>query len=531
MVHDACDAVIIGAGVSGCAVARELSRLDGRFCVVEAEDDVCSGTSKANSAIVHAGFDAPTGSLMARLNVEGSALFPQLSRDLDFTFRQIGSLVVCTDACDLPALEALLERGIANGVSDLRVIGRKELVALEPHIADGAVAALWAPTAGIVDPFGLTVALAENARDNGVDFLFGARVGGLSRTAGGDWLVSTARGTIKARAVINAAGVFADQIHNLAAVPAGGEPLAITPRRGEYKLLDTTAGAHVAHTIFMLPTKMGKGVLVTPTVHGNLLVGPTADDIDDKLGTDTTSEGLVSVREKSALTVKDIPFRETITSFSGLRAHQPGHEFLIGELPEAPGFIDCAGIESPGLSASPAIGRMVASIAQGILHLGEKATFASTRRGYPNLNELTTEEWNALIDEDPRYGTIVCRCCRVSEGQIREAVRRGARSLDAVKRRTAAAMGRCQAGFCTPRIMELICEEADGVDMCSVTKAGPGSKLVVGLNKGDAMDDSSATDGTRTACSTPVAGGPPAEDGPPALIDALRRGGDDHGTR
>ncbi|MBP3884963.1 MAG: NAD(P)/FAD-dependent oxidoreductase [Olsenella sp.] len=475
------DAIVIGAGVSGCATARELSRHEGSYLVLEAEDDVCCGTSKANSAIVHAGFDARTGTLMARLNVEGNKMFPALSEELGFAFAQIGSLVVCTNEEDRPGLEELLERGRANGVDGLRIVERDELVSMEPNVSDDAVAALWAPTAGICDPFGLTIAFAENARANGVEFVFDAPVSEVARE-GDAWRVSTPKGDFLARAVVNAAGVYADTIHNM----VSPDKIEIISRRGEYELLDTTAGTHVRHTVFMLPTKMGKGVLVTPTVHGNLLVGPTADDVEGKRATETTTEGLAAVREKSALTVKDIPFRETITSFSGLRAHQAAHDFIIGEVDGAPGFVDCAAIESPGLTASPAIGKMVAGIVGDVLRRSdpeafvERKDFDPHREGYVNLNVISAKDWNDLIERDPAYGTIVCRCCRVSEGQIREACRRGARSVDAVKRRLGVTMGRCQGGFCSPRVMEIICEEIEDIDMLGVSKSGPGSEYVVG---------------------------------------------------
>ncbi len=478
------DAIVIGAGVSGCATARELSRHGGRFLVLEAEDDVCCGTSKANSAIVHAGFDAKTGTLMARLNVEGNRMIPALAKELDFAFIPIGSLVVCTREEDRPGLEELLERGRANGVDGLRIVERDELVEMEPNVSDDAVAALWAPTAGICDPFGMTIAFAENARANGVEFIFDAPVREIARE-GSSWRVSTPKGTFLARSVVNAAGVYADEIHNM----VSADRMEIVSRRGEYELLDTTAATHVRHTVFMLPTKMGKGVLVTPTVHGNLLVGPTAEDVEGKRATETTAAGLATVRERSALTVRDVPFRETITSFSGLRAHQAGHEFIIGEVEGAPGFVDCAAIESPGLTASPAIGKMVAGIVGDVLRRSDPGAFAERddfephREGYVNLNIISAEGWNALIDRDPAYGTIVCRCCRVSEGQIRDACRRGARSVDAVKRRLGVTMGRCQGGFCSPRVMEIICEEVEGVDMLSVSKCGPGSEYVVGYAK------------------------------------------------
>ncbi len=475
------DAIVIGAGVSGCSCAREISRHEGRILVLEAGDDVCSGTSKANSAIVHAGFDAPTGSLMARLNVEGNLMFPRLSLDLGFSFMPIGSLVVCTSEEDRPGLDALLARGVANGVPDLRIVEQEELRRMEPNISDTAVAALFAPTGGICDPFGLTVALAESAATNGVEFAFNSRVTDVRRE-GDDWLVSAGDSAYRARVVVNAAGVHADTIHNM--VAGKDDQLRVIPRRGEYELLDTTAGGHVSHTIFMLPSAMGKGILVSPTVHGNLLVGPTAEDVEGKDDVQTTPSGIREVVEKSALTVRDIPFREVITSFSGLRAHLPEHEFRIGEVAGAPGFVDCAGIESPGLTASPAIGRMVGEIVQSILGSPERAGWSPTRQGFVNLNSVSLAEWNELIAEDPSYGTIVCRCCRVSEAQIRDACRRspGATSVDGVKRRVSATMGRCQGGFCSPKIMRIIAEET-GVALDSVTKSGPGSEYVVGTDK------------------------------------------------
>ena len=476
------DVAVVGAGVSGCATARELSRYDASVLVLEELDDVCCGTSKANSAIVHAGFDAAEGTLMARLNVEGNAMFPQLSRDLDFPFEQVGSLVVCLDEGARPDLEALLDRGAANGVPGLRIVERDELRQMEPNVSDEAVCALWAPTGGICDPWGLCCALAENAAANGVEFRFDARVAAIDRDEEGLWRLRLEDGgEVVTRTVVNAAGVHADELHNM----VSPRRMTIVARRGEYELLDTTAGAHVRHTVFALPTKMGKGVLVTPTTHGNLLVGPTADDIDDKDDTSTTPRGMRSVVEKSALTVKDVPFRETITSFSGLRAHRPEHEFAIGEVPGAPGFVDCAGIESPGLTASPAIGVMVAGVVRDILGLEPKEGFVATRRGFVDLDKVSPNEWNALVEGDPSYGTIVCRCRRVSEGQVRDACRRvpGARSVDGVKRRVTATMGRCQGGFCSPRVMQIICEEVEGMDMLHVSKSGPGSEYVVGLAK------------------------------------------------
>lgn len=475
------DVVIVGAGVAGCSIARELSRLEASVCVVEREEDVCCGTSKANSAIVHAGFDAQPGSLMARLNVAGARMMGSLCDELGVDYKQVGSLVVCTSEESRPGLEELLARGAANGVEGLRIVDREGLLELEPNVSDEAVAALWAPTAGIVNPFQLTVALAECANVNGVEFRFNETVEDVRRTDDGIWSVQTNKGQLSTLVVINAAGVCADELHNL--VAPEGERLTIRPRRGQYHVLDTAADGYVRHTVFALPTKLGKGVLVTPTTAGNILVGPTAEDIDDKQGTDTTADGMAEVREKAAVTMKDVPLYHSIRTFSGLRAHQAGHDFVIGEVEGAPGFIDCAAIESPGLSSAPAIGKMVADIAGAVLvHPPLKPYFQATRERIPDIEHMGLDEWAALIAARPDYGQVVCRCRRVTEGQIVDAIRRplGARSLDAVKRRTEAGMGRCQAGFCTPKVMEILAREVAGLGIAEVTKMGPGSNLTCG---------------------------------------------------
>ena len=471
------DIIIIGAGVSGCAIARELSRKKASILVVEREEDVCCGTSKANSAIVHAGYDAKHGSLMAKLNVLGSEMMPALSEELDFHYKQNGSLVVMLDENDRPNLIKLYENGLKNGVKDLRIIEREELVALEPNISDNAVAALYAPTGGIVCPFGLTYALAENAASNGAEFRFDSEVTGIEKIDGG-WRVKTVKGDLEAKVVVNAAGVYSGKLHNM----VSNDPMTIIPRRGDYFLLDRTTGGFVERTIFQLPGKYGKGVLVAPTVHGNTIVGPTAIDVEDPDATATTQAGLDDVRAKCGQAVKNLPLRQTITSFAGLRAHEPRHEFFIGEI--APGFVDCAAIESPGLSSAPAIGVMVADIVTGILGLQPDPDFNGRRKGILNPQELPIEEYNALIRENPAYGTVICRCETVTEGEILDAIRRnpGAKSIDGVKRRTRAGMGRCQGGFCSPRVLEILSREL-GVPMEQITKSGGDSRLIVGVNK------------------------------------------------
>lgn len=470
------DVVIIGAGICGAGIARELSRYRLKVLVVEKEEDVCCGTTKANSAIVHAGFDAMPGTLMAKLNVEGNKMMDRLSEELDFPFKRIGSLVVCLDEDEKEGLNRLYERGIKNGVDGLRIIDRNELVSIEPNISDNAIAALYAPTGGIVCPFTMNIAMAENAAANGVEFKFDTEVTGIKKEAGG-WVVETAGGEkIETSYIVNAAGVYADKFHNM----VSADKIKITPRRGEYFLLDRATESFVRHTVFQLPGKYGKGVLVTPTVHGNTLIGPTAEDIADKEGTNTTQRGLDYLLEKASTAVKDIPFRQVITSFAGLRAHENGHEFIIGEVEDAKGFIDCAGIESPGLTSAPAIAKMVAGIISELSGAAVNEKFVPERKGILNPQTLSYEQRNKLIMQNPAYGNIVCRCEMITEGEIIDAIRRplGAKSLDGVKRRTRAGMGRCQAGFCSPKTMEILSREL-GSDMGQITKSGVASNILM----------------------------------------------------
>lgn len=473
------DAVIIGGGAVGCAVARYLSRYRLSICLVERGEDVCVGTSKANSAICHAGFDAPVGSAKARFNVEGSRMMEGLSQELDFPYRRCGSLVLCFDEAELPHLRELLERGVQNGVEGLEILDRAALRALEPAVSDKAVAALWAPTGAVLCPFGMTIALAENAAANGCAFRFNTEVARIERRDG-FFRLHTGGDCIDTRVVISAAGVYGDALHNQLCA----DKLTIVPRRGEYCLLDRTCGQLVQHTIFQLPSAMGKGVLVTPTVHGNLLVGPTAVDQPDKDRTATTAEGLRSVAETAAKSVENLPMRDVITSFAGLRAHLSGPEddFIVGESTD--GFFEAVGIESPGLSSAPAIGRYLAELAAAKLHAAEKKDFIAQRRDMPHPREMDFASRQDLIARDPAYGQVICRCEGVTEGEIRDAIRRvpGARSLDGVKRRVRAGMGRCQGGFCGPKVMELLSRELH-VPIMALTKGGGESRLLAGRTK------------------------------------------------
>ena len=473
------DIVVIGAGVSGCAVARELSRYNADVLVIDKCEDVCCGTSKANSAIIHAGFDAAEGSLMARLNVRGSEMMDALCEDLDIPFKRNGALVVCTHKEELSGLTDLYNRGVANGVKGLKILSKEEAFEMEPNLNGNVEGALYAPTSGIICPFHLTIALAENAAENGVKFKFDTEVTDIEKK-NGYYVLKTNTGDIETKYVVNAAGVYADVIHNM----VSEKKLKITARRGDYCLLDKTAGNFVSKTVFSQPSKMGKGVLVSPTIHGNLIVGPTAIDIDDKESTATTREGLDDLIAKAGETVNNLPIRQVITSFAGLRAHEAGHEFIIEEVEDAKQFIDCAGIESPGLSSSPAIGEMVADILVKLMNLKKKDNFISKRKGILNPATLSLEERNKLIKENPAYGNIICRCESVTEGEIVEALHRiiPARSLDGVKRRTRAGVGRCQAGFCSPRTMEII-ERELGIPQEEITKSGGESRIVVGRTK------------------------------------------------
>ena len=473
------DVAIIGGGVIGSAIARELSKYQVHACVIEREEDVCCGTSKANSAIVHAGFDATPGSLKATLNVAGNAMIRELAETLDFPFTPNGSLVVCTKDQNPSDLEALRTKGEANGVPGLRILSREEVKEMEPNLADDVTGALFAPTGGIVCPFHLTMALAENAFTNGIQFLLNTSVAKIVQKDD-FYEISTNKGTISAKAVVNAAGVYADVLNNM----VSSKRLHITARKGEYCLLDKAAGTHVSHTIFQLPGKMGKGVLVTPTVHGNLLIGPTAVDVENKEGTNTTASGLDFLTAAASHSVKNLPMRQVITSFAGLRAHEDGDDFIIEEAPDAPCFFNAAGIESPGLSSAPAIGVMVAKLVKEKLDLKEKDDFVATRKGILRPETLSPAERNELIKRQPAYGTIICRCEMITEGEIMDAIHRplGARSLDGVKRRTRAGMGRCQAGFCSPRTMEILEREVP-LNMFDITKSGNASNIVVGYSK------------------------------------------------
>ena len=471
------DVVVIGAGVVGGLVARELSRYELSVAIVEKCSDVALGATRANSAIVHAGYDAKEGSLKAKLNVLGSKMMETVAEELGVKYKRNGSLVVGFNDEDRKTLEGLLERGTKNGVEGLRVIDREEILALEPNIGAGVTVALHAPTGAIICPYELCMAAVGNAMDNGVSLKLDFDVKKIEKLDTGYRVISE-NDTVEAKFVINCAGVFSDEIAKL----VGDDSFTVNPRRGEYMLLDRECGELVSHTIFRCPSKMGKGILVSPTVDGNLILGPTAEDIEDKEDTKTTAEGLAKVRAQAGEQVSGINFGKVITSFTGLRSTGSTGDFVINE---RDGFINCAGIESPGLSSSPAIATYVADVLRGAgLEMKEKADFNGRRRPAHYYKELTLDEKNEIIKAHPEFAHVICRCETVTEGEILEAIRTNPkpRDVDGVKRRTRASMGRCQGGFCTPYIIDLLAREM-GCDYTDVTKFGGKSYINIGKTK------------------------------------------------
>ena len=474
------DVTIIGAGVVGGMIARELSKYDLKVCILEAENDVAMGATKANSAIVHAGFDAKIGSLKAKLNVRGSQLMENICRELSVKYKKNGSLVIGFNHDDEVALKELFERGTENGVKDLKLLSGEQVREMEPNLSENITMALHAPTGAIVCPYELTLAAIGCAMDNGVELRLVFKVVKIEKDEEG-YILHSETDSVKTKYVINAAGAFSDVVAGY----IGDSSYKVHPRRGEYILLDKECGGMITHTVFRTPSKMGKGILVSPTVDGNLLCGPTSVDIEDKNDKSTTSGGFEKIIREARENLPSIPFNKTITSFTGLRAVGDTGDFIIKFGKE--GFINLGGIESPGLSASPAIAEYVVDMLSGAgLVLNKKSNFTPVRRPMHVFRESNTEEKNEIIKNDPSYGRIICRCEGVSEGEILEAIRTNPkpRDLDGVKRRTRAQMGRCQGGFCSPYIIELLAKEL-GVSETEITKSGRGSYVTVGKTKGD----------------------------------------------
>ena len=468
------DVVVIGGGVIGGTILRELTKYQGKFCLREKEEDVARGQSRANSGIVHAGFDAAVGSLKAKFNVLGNKMMPEYAKELGVKYRNNGSLVLGFNEEDKATLVSLMERGIQNGVEKLTVLDKEQVHALEPNLQETVTCALHAPTGGIICPYELTIASIGNAMDNGAELLCDFDVCAVVKENGAFVITAKDGRKVEAKVVNNCAGFNSAEISSY----AGDNGFTVNGRKGEYILLDRESGDFVNHTLFTAPTKAGKGVLVSQTVDNNILLGPTAKESGRDVTTVTTPEGLNFIIEKVNQMVKNPPLFNTITSFTGVRAYNDRHDFIIEESPVVKGLINCAGIESPGLTSAPAIAKYVAEeLVSKIITLEEnKADYF--------FKNLTIEQKNEVIKKDNRYGKMVCRCEQITEGEIVRAIHENpkARSVSAVKRRTRAGMGRCQGGFCQSHVVEILAREL-GVDYEQITYSGKGSEIVVGKCK------------------------------------------------
>lgn len=474
-VRDSYDVVVVGAGVAGCCCARELARYDLDVLVLEAGDDIACGATRANSGIVHGGYDPEPGTAKARYNVAGSKLFPRWADELGFAYIHNESLVVGFGDEDEAALAGLLERGRANGVEGLSIISGDEARALEPALSSEVTCALRVSTGAICDPYEVALASLENAVENGVSVAFDARVSQLSREGEGFSVTLVDGKVIRARAVVNAAGVHSDELHN----QLSAHKLHITPVRGEYNLYDNSLETHFSRTVFQVPTAAGKGVLVSPTIHGNLFVGPSAVAQDDKDALATTAEGLAAVVEGARRTWPGASTRGVITNFTGVRAKGDTHDFVIGEPDDAPGLFDIACLESPGLSSAPAIGVDVAAQVAARLGAGERVGFEPHRESRRRLRHMDAEQREQAVAADPAWGHVVCRCNEVSEAEVVRELHGTlpVLCLDAIKWRTAATMGRCHGGFCTPELVRIIAREM-GLRPSELEKRGRGSWMV-----------------------------------------------------
>ncbi len=473
------DVIIIGGGVIGCMTLRYLSRYKLSLRLIESHNDLASGATMANSAIVHAGYDPEPGTAKAYFNVRGCGMYPALAKELDFLYRPLPSLVVAFSEEQMATAEKLRARGEANGVEKLEVIGRERLLELEPNISDEAVGALYAPTAGIVEPWGAAIAAAENACDNGAKLSLGEKVIGMEK-AGDGILVHTDKADYKARAVVNAAGVWSDKINDMLAPHI----FDITPRLGQYYLLDRRTSGLVNNTLFACPTKEGKGVLLSPSVHEKLMIGPDAKAMPDRDLTPTDSAGLAFVKENAARFLKcPLPMNLNIRTYAGIRPTPSNGDFTVGRTP-VEGFYNAAGIESPGLASSPAIGLELAEMIARDLGAEKNEDFNPFRRKQIRLNRLSEEEKKELIAREPGYASIVCKCEKVSEKEIVDCIHRnaGATTVKGVKKRVGAGLGRCQAGFCQPVVVNILAREL-GIPKDRVLYDDPGSEILLEKTK------------------------------------------------
>lgn len=478
------DILIIGAGIVGATLARELSAYDIRVAVVDKAADIPSGASRANSAMIHAGYDDTPGSVKANFCPKGNRRYHELAETLDFTLSQCGSYVCGFEEGDSAHLDKLLDYGKRNGVPGVEIISGDQLRAKEPHASRKIRSALWAPSAAIVNNFEAVLAFMDNAQQNGVELFLETCVTDLIFSENGDEIlgVETDRGCFLAPIVVNAAGVNSDLI----ARKAGDDSFLIRPTRGEYFIFDKSSGDLVNGFFFPCPTEKGKGITVARTADGNLLAGPTSVRQADRSDTSTTEAGLREVLEGARKLIPDLPVKLAITSFAGLRANSKTGDFHIGVLDRPRGFVNAAAIKSPGLTSAPAIALHVVELIREAL--GDRVdfrpdpNFVPERKHIPRFEQLSMEERQKLAAEDPRYAQIICRCEMVTEGQIVEAIRRGARTVAGVKIWTRAGGGRCQGGFCGPRVVEILSREL-GIPPEEVTRHGGHSNMLVGKTK------------------------------------------------
>ena len=484
------DVAIIGCGVVGASLAYTLSRYQLRVLVLEKENDVAMGTTKANSAIVHAGYDPAHGTLMAKLNVQGSAMMEELCRRLSVKYKRIGSFVVAFNEEQRAHLQEMLENGNKNGVPGLALLSGEEARKMEPALSENVCAALYTPAAAVIDPWGLCIAEAETAVRNGVELKLRSAVTGLE-DRGGSVLLHTTSGDYEAAFVVNCAGGWG---HEICAM-TGAEDWQAKPSRGEYYLLDKSSGSLVSHVIFQCPTAAGKGVLVAPTVHGNLIVGPNAHDVEDPMNRETTLDGMDEVAEVSHKSVPSIDFRQSIRNFAGVRANTNEADFIIRPASKLPRMLHLAGIKSPGLTSAPAIGKLAADmLGEAGLPLAEKPDF-SDERHVVRFRHASPAEKAALIAKDPRYGRVICRCETITEGEILDAIHSpvGATTVNGVKRRCNAGMGRCQGGFCGPRVQAILAREL-GVSPTEILMDQAGSWVLCGETKQSVTEEVSLHD-------------------------------------
>ena len=466
------DIIVIGAGVVGCSIARELSKYNLDVLVVEKNSDVSEGISKGNSGIVHAGYNEKIGTLKAKLNIEGNKIFDDLSRDLQFPFKRIGAFILAFSDKDLKTLESLKEKGEKLGVEGLEILTREEALNIEPNLNKEIVGVLNVKTSGIVSPYEMTIALAENAAENGVEFKLNSKVTNIEKISEGYKVTLNNREVVNGKIIINASGLEGAFLNNLVSMTKR----EINPVKGEYCLFDKVAGAMINKTLFQVPSKLSKGVLVTPTAEGNLLVGPNA--VEGKT-LETSREGIDEILDKSKKSLEELPVARILNTFSGIRPKTKGGDFIIEEVEDAKNFINVIGIDSPGLTVAPAIGVYVVNMIKDKLDLIEKKNFKKTREKIARFAELSLKEKNRLIKEKPAYGHMVCKCEVVTEGEIVEAIHRPipALTVDAIKRRTRASMGGCQGIGCTLPISKILSREL-GIDISDINKNSEGSPVI-----------------------------------------------------